>query len=112
MLEPAFRIVPSLIANLPHKLREFQILSDDNSALASRDLFIGIERKYANIPESSYLPALVFGTDRFARILNDTESMTPCDRENSFQVCRAAEGMYNDDGFRSGGDRGLNSVRI
>src|ERR1700733_613647 len=101
MLKPTFRTVPSLIANLPHKLGNFRIPSDDDSAFASRDLFVGIERKYPSIPECAYPSTVVFSTDRFACVLDNTEVMTLCDHKNSLEVCWATEGMYYDDGLCS-----------
>src|ERR1700733_6216990 len=82
MLEPIVCLISTLIAQSTDPPRDCFIPRDNHPALGGGYLLVGIERENPSMPDRAHPTALILGSDRFAGILDNHQSMPRSDFQN------------------------------
>ncbi len=105
--EPGAGFAPALIAEGDADIGQMSIVGENHTALAGRDLLIGVECKDGHFAEGSCLSAVQFGAEGLAAVLDDGEVVFLGDGADFVEVCGAAERLDGKDGLCFFGDCGF-----
>src|SRR5450756_2600326 len=117
MTQPLTYLSPPLVAHAATQHGDVVRLRDDASTLPRRYLLVGVERERPGCPPAATTPSLPFGAERFARVLDQLQTVLPRDLLDRIQFGWLTKRIHSEDSLGPLGDRcsypcGINVVGV
>jgi hypothetical protein len=112
VFEPGAHLGPALVAKASAKFCRLPIVGYDYSALAGRDLLVGIERKSRRVSKSSQLAAPEFGSQSLTRVVDNFQPVLLGDPKNLIPIRRMPEDVDRHNRFSARTDSLFEIYRI
>src|SRR5215469_17736233 len=96
--QPRCIFISSLIAHASAEGSDLLIVRDNHAPFRRGHLLVGVEGKNSRITKGSDAPPTILGSERFASILDDVQSILPRELHDGINIARKPKNVDWEDG--------------